>query len=278
MSDWEDFADENIEIKNENVNKKFEDEKVVDKDKEEREAKAREEEQRIKKEEAKKNREEKKKDEKDYDKLFEQRFQNAGAVTTLTREQVKQKHPNLTDAQIDELISRESDASLGDNLFGDDAQTPKNTKEGLASSIKELKGEKNYKLLGKEVAEYICANGQSNNFIPKFFSELFNGLADKITVTKMRSIVSDFDDKLKKKKEEEDIKEREAKKLEKKPKSSKKPKLAGVTKALDTNKLMVDDVFGGKQYGDDDGEGEYDDYGDEGDGFVDGGRVEYDFM
>lgn len=273
LDDWEAFADEDAVIEQDDNKNKFADEEIVDKDKEEREAKQKAEESKIAKEEAKKQREEKKKDEKDYDKMFNDRFEKAGAVKLLSREEIKKKNPGLTEAQIDELMSRQAEENMGDNLFGDDTdQTPK---AGLGSSITELKGEKAYKEFGREIAKHIAENGQSNNHIPKFFSELFNGLADKITIVKMRNIVSDFDNKLQKRKEEEDRKEREAKKLEKKPKNKKKATLGGVTKALDTNKLMLDDVFEDEQ----NPEGEdYDDYGDEGDQYVDYGKDQYDFM
>ena len=94
----------------------------------------------------------------------------------------------------------------------------------------------------------------------------------------MRGIVTDFDTILKKRKEEEDKKIAEDKKLvvdNKKSKGKKKAKLGGVTKALDTNKMMMDDMFTNNEA---DGEGEYDDYGDEGDGYVDYGRDDLGFM
>lgn len=276
IDDWEAFADEDAVIDKDDNKNKFADEEIVDKDKEEREAKAKAEESKIAKEEAKKQREEKKKDEKDYDKMFNDRFEKAGAVKILSREEVIKKNPGLTDAQIDELMSRQAEENMGDDLFGDETdRTDQTPKAGLGTSITELKGEKAYKEFGREIAKHIAENGQSNNHIPKFFSELFNGLADKITIVKMRNIVSDFDHKLQKRKDEEDQKEREAKKLEKKTKSKKKATLGGVTKALDTNKLILDDVFEEDQ----DAEGEdYGDYGDEGAQYVNYGKDEYDFM
>jgi hypothetical protein len=203
--------------------------------------------------------------------LFDAKFEKAGAIKLLTRDEVKERNPGLRDAQIDELMSKQGESGMTDELFGDGGdETPKT----LGTTITDLKGEKAYKKFGNEVAEYIIANGQSQNHIPKFFSELFNSLSDKVTVKKMRNIVTDFDDKLKKKLQEEDAKKREEQKLEKKPKANKKAKLAGVTKAHDTNKVLMDDMFAGDD-GEDDGEG---DYGDEGDGYDAYARDDIDFM
>jgi hypothetical protein len=275
MDDWEDWADETKEIEDNTVNKKFADEEVVDKDKEERERKERQEAKKELQEQIKKTQEEKKKDEKDYEKIYNDRIKKAGALKTLSREEIKRQNPTLTEAQIDELMSRQAEEGMGENLFSEDTEaTPKNS---LGSSIKELKGEKAYKAFGREVAEYMIANGQSHNHIPKFFGELFNALSDKITITKMKTIVNDFNDKLQKQKDEEDRKKAEEKKLEKKEKGGKNKKKAtvgGVTKALDTNKMLMADVFNADEA---EGEGDYD-YGDEGDQYVDYGRDNIDFM
>lgn len=276
MSDWEEWADEAKEIEDTTANKKFADEEVVDKDKEERERKERAEARKEMNEQIKKNKEQNKKDEKDYEKIYNDRIKKAGALKALSREEVRKQNPTLTEAQVDELMSRQAEETIGDTLFGEEAEaTPKNS---LGSNIKELKGEKAYKAFGKEVAEYIVANGQSNNHIPKFFSELFNALSDKITVTKMKTIVTDFNDKLQKQKEEEDRKKAEEKKLEKKEKggkNNKKVKVGGVTKALDTNKMLMADVF---NMDEGEGEGDYDDYGADGDQYVDYGRDDIDFI
>jgi hypothetical protein len=271
MSDWEQWADDDKQLEEEDVNKKFENEEVIDKDKEERERKERAEAKKLEKEEIKKNQQEKKKEEKDYDKLFNEKFEKAGAVKPLSREEIIKENPNLSEAQIDELVSRQSETGITDNLFDNDGEeTPKS----LGVTVENLKGEKAYKEFGKKVAEYMIEKGQSHNHIPKFFGELFHALSDKITVTKMRNIVNDFDSRLKLKLEEEEKKKREDMKLEKKAKTNKKTKLAGVTKALDTEKMLMSDMFVENAQG----EGEYDDYGDEGDGYVDYGRDDLDFM
>jgi hypothetical protein len=279
MSDWEDWADEEKEVEdNTTNNNKFANEALVDEEKEERETKIREEEQKRVKTEIDNNKKEKKKDEKDYEKIYNDRFDKAGAIKNLTREEIATQNPDFSEEKINEMLSKQAEEKIGDTLFEDDTAEESKKVDGLISKISELKGEKNYKAFGKEVAEYIVSNGQSHNHIPKFFSELFHALSDKITVVKMRSIVTDFDARLKKRKDEEDRKAAEAKKLNtdtKKSKGKKKATLGGVTKALDTNKMMMDDMFGNNG---DDGEGEYDDYGNEGDGYVDYGRDDIDFI
>jgi hypothetical protein len=278
MSDWEEWADGDKEVENNTANDKFANEALVDEGKEEREAKTRAEEQKRVKAEMDKNKMEKKKDEKDYEKIYNDRFSKAGAIKNLTREEIAKQNPDFSQEKISEMLSKQADEKIGDNLFEDDTVEESKKVGGLATKISELKGEKNYKAFGKEVAEYIISNGQSQNHIPKFFSELFHALSDKITVVKMRNIVTDFDARLKKRKDDEDRKVAEEKKLNTDPKKSKgkkKAKLGGVTKALDTNKMMMEDMFGDNN---DDGEGEYDDYGDEGDGYVDYGRDDIDFI
>lgn len=273
--DWELWDDNSKDVEDKTTNM-FANEDLVDKEKEEREAKSRAEEQKRVREEMEKNKKEKG-EEKDYEKLYSDRFVKASAVKVLTREEIIAQNPTFSEEQINEMMSRQAEEKIGDTLFENDVEETKKT-DGLISKISELKGEKNYKAFGKEVAEYIISNGQSHNHIPKFFSELFHALSDKITTTKMRGIVTDFDARLKKRKEEEDRKIAEDKKLvtdNKKSKGKKKAKLGGVTKALDTNKMMMDDMFANN---DADGEGEYDDYGDEGDGYVDYGRDDIGFM
>lgn len=273
--DWELWDDNSKDVEDKTTNM-FANEDLVDKEKEEREAKSRAEEQKRVRDEMEKNKKEKG-EEKDYEKLYSDRFVKASAVKVLTREEIIAQNPTFSEEQINEMMSRQAEEKIGDTLFENDVEETKKT-DGLISKISELKGEKNYKAFGKEVAEYIISNGQSHNHIPKFFSELFHALSDKITTTKMRGIVTDFDARLKKRKEEEDRKIAEDKKLvtdNKKSKGKKKAKLGGVTKALDTNKMMMDDMFANN---DADGEGEYDDYGDEGDGYVDYGRDDIGFM
>lgn len=273
--DWELWDDNSKDVEDKTTNM-FANEDLVDKEKEEREAKSRAEEQKRVREEMEKNKKEKG-EEKDYEKLYSDRFVKASAVKVLTREEIIAQNPTFSEEQINEMMSRQAEEKIGDTLFENDVEETKKA-DGLISKISELKGEKNYKAFGKEVAEYIISNGQSHNHIPKFFSELFHALSDKITTTKMRGIVTDFDARLKKRKEEEDRKITEDKKLvtdNKKSKGKKKAKLGGVTKALDTNKMMMDDMFANN---DADGEGEYDDYGDEGDGYVDYGRDDIGFM
>lgn len=86
----------------------------------------------------------------------------------------------------------------------------------------------------------------------------------------MRNIINDFDEKLKKKKEEEDKKIAEEKKLEKKPKVNKKPTIAGVSKGgSNYNTKIFDDLEDDYGEGEDDGEG---------DGYVYYERDPYDFM
>lgn len=275
MSDWEDFADENVEIEDKTADKKFAEEELVDKDKEEREKKEREKQREEIKKEIEENAKEKKANEKDYEKLYNDRVnKNSGSTKkNLTREEMVAANPGLNDAQIDELMSRQADGDLGDELFANDTETDPQTpkKSGIQSTITELKGEKNYKAFGKEVAQYIVSEGQNHNHIPRFFSELFHELSEKLTTTKMKNIVSDFDKRLQKRIDEEKQKEAEEKKLAgKTAKGKKKAKLAGVSKgANDANQLMMDDVF------DEDAEGEYGDYGDE---YVDYGRDDIDFM
>lgn len=273
MSDWEDWADEEKEIEENDVNEKFADEEVVDKDKEERERQERLAEKKAHQEEIKKAQEEKKKDEKDYEKLFNERLgiDDKDKKGVMTKEEIKKENPTWTDAQINDYMSRQAEEVIGSDLFANDKSKDE---PALGKNIKELKGEKAYKEFGKEVADYIISNGQSNNHIPRFFSELFNGLSDKITITKLRTIINDFDTKLKKKKEEEERKKNEDSKADKKQKGKKKAKVGGVGKAMDLAQNLIDDVFDEEEYP----EGEYADYGDEGDAYDPYARDQIDFM
>ena len=110
---------------------------------------------------------------------------------------------------------------------------------------------------------------------PGFFSELFNGLSDKITPKKLMTIINDFENKLKKRKEEEERKKAEENKAEKKQKGKKKANIGGVGKAMDHAQNLIDDVFDAEE---DYGEGDYYDYGDEGDGYEPYARDDIDFM
>lgn len=99
---------------------------------------------------------------------------------------------------------------------------------------------------------------------------MFNVLGEKITIQKMRNIISDFDEKLKKKKDEMDMKIAEEKKLEKKPKVNKKPTVAGANKGgANINAMLFNDIDDEDAEGEDDGEG---------DGYVNYERDPYDFM
>lgn len=144
MSDWEDFADENIDIGDKNSNKvKFENEQVVDHDKEEREQKEREEQKRKAQQEMEAQKKENEKDKKDYEKVYNERI---GATdkkeAVLTKEQLMKENPNMTEAQINDLLSRQSEQALGNNLF-EEEKDDGNLK--LTFKFKELKGEKIYK-------------------------------------------------------------------------------------------------------------------------------------
>ena len=277
MSDWEDFADDDAVVEDDSNKKKFADEELVDDQKEEREKKERAEEKKKIQEEIKQNKKEKVKEEKDYEKMFQERNKGKETNQDLTREEIRKNHPEFTEAQIDEEMSRREEGKIGDNLFENDttgtdvAEVVNNS--GFNTKIKDLKGEKNYKQFARDVAEFMTSKGQNHNHIPKFFSELFHSLSEKITTSKMSSIVRDFDTKLKKRKADEEKKLAEEKKLEKKSKGKKKAGLAGVSKGADTGRAMMDDVFD-----DDYAEGDEDDYdyGDEGDNYVE--RDEIDFM
>ncbi len=276
MSDWEDFADDDVEIDQAETAKKFVDEELIDKDKEERERKEREEERKIIQAEIEKNKQEKKKDEVDYEKKFRERHQNKEEEKDLSREQVKEQNPDFTEGQIDEFMSRQAEEKIGDDLFGGDTTENESTapKKGFVSSQTEIKGEKKYKEFAKEVAAYLIENGQSANQIPKFFSQLFHELGSELTAGKMAFIVKDFNSTIQKKKDDEDAKRFEDQKKDKKNnnKGKKKAGLAGVSKGND-NLAMVDDMFG------DDGEGDDYDYDEEGaDGYQDYGRDDIDFI
>mmetsp|Transcript_22695 Transcript_22695/g.26054 ORF Transcript_22695/g.26054 Transcript_22695/m.26054 type:complete len:268 (-) Transcript_22695:29-832(-) len=264
--DWEEFADENKEIESAANAKKFDDEQLIDHDKEERERKERQELKKELKEEIKKNQTDNKTNEKDYEKLYNERLGiKQEKKNDYTFDELKALNPGFSDSQINDLLSRQSEAKIGNDLFADDGNLK------LCFSFPELKGEKVYKKFGEEIAKFISENGNSNNHIPKFFGELFNGLAEKITIAKMQSIIKDFDEKLKKKKkDEEDEKKAEEKILDKKPKN-KKPKMGGALKGNNKISKANDVLF----QDDDEGEG---DYGDEGDTYVNYERDPYDFM
>ena len=279
--DWEDWDNDDKQIESNNTNDKFKDEQVVDKDKEIREQKERAEEKRILKEEQQKKHEEKKKNEKDYEQMYNKRIGKDvnEEAKVMSAEELRKQNPDMSEAQINDMISRQSEQKIGDSLFVEE-EAPKSKKQQnkYPFTVEQLKGEKAYKQFGKEVGEYIAKQGQSHNHIPRFFSSMFHELSDKVTIAKMRNIVKDFDDRLKAKEKEEKEKKDAEKKLEKKSsKKNKKTAIGGVSKALQNNQTYLDDVFTGAY--DDYGEGEGDYYGEgEGDQYVDYGRDEIDFM
>lgn len=261
--DWEKWGDDEAEVK-ENNQDKFKDEQVYDKEKEEREKKEREVERQARIEESKKK---EPVEEKDYEKMYANRFEKKSDNTVKTKEDLLKENPNLTEAQLSELLSRQADDDIAGNLFGGD-NTPKEApvKPKMPFNFDTLKGEKAYKQVGKEIGEFIATKGQSHNFIPQLIGALIAELTDKMTAVKMRSVVSDFENLLKKK-EQESVKKPQAV-----PKKKKKTAVGGVGKALDSNNLIINDVFN-EDF--DDGEGEY---GNEGDGYVDYGRDDIDFI
>lgn len=215
---------------------------------------------------------ENKADEKDYEKLYNERHKKPEEEKVVTREDLKKQNPKLTDAQIDEMLSRLSEEAMCNIFEGDaDDSSKKDAAKATMFSVKELKGEKAYKTLGKEIGEYIAKEGQSHNHIPRLFGALFHELSEKVSVIKMRQIVKDFDERLKIKEKEEKDKADAEKKLDKKKPKNKKAKVGGVSKALDSNVLLLDNAFADEY----DGEGEYEG---EGDSYVDYGRDEIDFM
>ena len=90
------------------------------------------------------HKEENKKDKKDYEKIYNQRIGlEEKKSEVLTKEELMKQNPNMTEEQINDLLSRQSEQAIGDNLFDDDKKDNGNLK--LSFSFKELKGEKIYK-------------------------------------------------------------------------------------------------------------------------------------
>ena len=156
-------------------------------------------------EEADKGKKRKQKMWKDYDKIYNKRFEDQKDIKNLSREEIKKNNPELTEAQVDEMMSRQAEEKIGDTLFENNTTEPENevTPQGFITNITNLKGEKKFKEFAKEVAEYISNNSQNYNHIPKFFSELLHALDDKIPTPKMINIVKDYEAKLTKRKKEE---------------------------------------------------------------------------
>ena len=228
MDNWEQLLEEGAPapVEESKAKGKFSDEEEGSNSEDERQQKAAEE---LKK----KDMEEKRKQaaevnnakKKDYEKMYDQRM-NKGKKNQKVRsreDEIRAANPGITEQQLREMLSREAEEGLADNLFEPD----------LGTDAAGLKKEKDYVEFGRKVRDVLYEGGAPYN-IPKFFGEAFQGLSKSLSSEEIKDVVNMLTVHL-----NEKIKEEKAK--DKKKKEKKQPMVKG-GKGVD--KKMAEDLLG----------------------------------
>ena len=184
--DWENSSNEGGDDKK----KKFDDEEEIDteaekKEKEAAEAKKAADKARI--EAAKKKKEDEQKAAKAH----------AKAKSGKSYEDFKRENPDLTDAQIKDLMSKESEIGLADDLLAEDEEE----KEEPTKAIKLVKmGD--FEKYGREVGQRLVAANRINP-TKAFYKEVFDESAKFLKATDLKAIVDQMNRTYNKKLEDE---------------------------------------------------------------------------
>lgn len=175
-------------------------------------------------------------------------------------EELKKLHPNAGEKQLQDMMSKESEKGLVDDLLdvGDEQEEPK-----IAKKV-ELTKKKDFQNYGEDIGVILAASKK-----PKFYVNFFESSVKKVYQNLKTKDIADLIKALNKVKDEKQ--KQEDKSVP--GKKDKKAKLkSGGQKAPDSaNAMMMEDLLKEDDYED------YGDYGDEGT-YKEEDKVDHDFM